>query len=126
MLRCLVLLLASALVGTNLLCAPITKTQGSREKAKKQLQDFGAILSFDLAGGKRSLNSFFERLKLIPITAGLGSVETVAAPSFLFFAKDFNTDDRARCGIAEGTVRLSVGIEDSDDLIADLDQALGA
>lgn len=92
--------------------------------AKKQMKDFGSVIAFDVKGDRSQMIRFLEELKLISVTASLGSTDSLIAPSHLFYAGDLTEDERQTSGISPTTVRLAIGIEHPDDLIADLEQAL--
>jgi cystathionine beta-lyase/cystathionine gamma-synthase len=94
------------------------------ERAHRQMQDFGTIVSFDIAGGTAAGSRFAEALELFAIAASLGSTESLVVPPAMQQPHDLTPAQRAWSGIAAGTVRLSVGVEDADDLIGDLGQAL--
>ena len=90
--------------------------------AKKQMRDFGGMLSFELGGSDPE--RFLKNLKVITPALSLGGVETIiCAPSTTSHEK-ISAEERAELGITDNLLRLSVGIEDPDDLIADIDQAL--
>jgi cystathionine beta-lyase/cystathionine gamma-synthase len=92
--------------------------------ARKQMRDMGTIVSFDLRQGSEAARQFSERLKLFALTASLGSTESlVMAPQLMGF-RDFTPEQARQSGMAAGTVRLSIGLEDIEDLVADIDQAL--
>jgi cystathionine beta-lyase/cystathionine gamma-synthase len=93
--------------------------------ARAQMQDFGTVVTFDLSGGFEEARAFVEALELFAITASLGSVESLVMPPQFMQPRDFNPDQRRASGLSESTVRLSIGAEDAEDLIADLAQALG-
>ncbi|MBN1237650.1 MAG: PLP-dependent transferase [Gammaproteobacteria bacterium] len=92
--------------------------------AKRQMHDFGGVVSFDLAADKARTWAFIDALELFATTASLGSVDSLVAPVQLYLGSDLSKDELGRAGIGESTVRLAVGIEHVDDLIADLTQAL--
>ncbi len=94
--------------------------------ARAQLRDAGAVVSFDLRGGAEAGRRFAEALELFSLTASLGSTESLVLPPQMMQPRDFTAAQLAACGIGAGTVRLSVGLEDIDDLRADLGQALAA
>jgi cystathionine beta-lyase/cystathionine gamma-synthase len=94
------------------------------ELAQKQLEDSGVIVSINLAGGAKAREVFFEKTKIFQFTSSLGGTESLIAPSKIFYSGGLTEEEQERAGILEGTVRLSVGLEHVDDLIADLDQAL--
>ncbi len=92
--------------------------------ARGQMREFGSIVAFDLVGGSDSVRVFADALEFFAITPSLGSVESLMMPPQLLRARGLDAGQMARSGIGEGTVRLSIGIEDTDDLIGDLDSAL--
>lgn len=92
--------------------------------ARRQMQDFGAVVSFDLDGGHREGNRFAECLGLFSIASSLGSTESLVLPPPLLGGQEFDAAERAASAIGPGTVRLSIGIEEEQDLLADLAQAL--
>jgi cystathionine beta-lyase/cystathionine gamma-synthase len=92
--------------------------------AKKQMRDAGTVVSFDLKQGSEAARGFSEKLKLFALTASLGSTESLVMPPQLVGTRDFTPEQARKSGVGPGTIRLSVGLEDVDDLIADIDQAL--
>jgi cystathionine beta-lyase/cystathionine gamma-synthase len=93
--------------------------------AKKQMREAGTVVSFDLRDGSEAARRFSEKLKLFALTASLGSTESLVMPPQLVGSRDFTPEQARQSGIGPGTVRLSIGLEDIGDLIADIDQALG-
>ena len=93
--------------------------------ARAQMREFGSIVSFDLARGAEAVQPFIDSLEFFAVTPSLGSVESLAMPSRLLKVRGLNAELQAACGISDGTIRLSIGIEDTDELIEDLDSALG-
>jgi cystathionine beta-lyase/cystathionine gamma-synthase len=92
--------------------------------AKSQMSGFGAMLSFELDENRRPAGEFLRRLSLIRPAVSLGGVETIiCAPCETSHAK-MSAEERRRIGVSDALLRLSVGIEHPDDLIADLTQAL--
>jgi cystathionine beta-lyase/cystathionine gamma-synthase len=95
--------------------------------ARSQMTDFGSVISFDLRGGAASGRVLAERLQLFSMAASLGATESlVLPPQLLGSNQDLNEELQAVSGVSAGTVRLSIGLEDIDDLLADLKQALEA
>jgi len=92
--------------------------------AKRQMTDFGTVVSFELDGGIQEGNRFAEALEFFSIAASLGSTESLVVPPALLGGQEYTPEQRAVSLIGRGTVRLSIGIEEADDLIADLSQAL--
>ncbi len=92
--------------------------------AKRQMQDFGALVAFELRGGLDAGKRVLERVRVISHAVSLGDVRSLVTHPASTTASTMPADLRLRAGIADGLLRLSVGIEDSADLIADLDRAL--
>lgn len=94
------------------------------EIAKETLDGFGGMLALELAGGGRAADRFLRRLRLITHAPSLGGVDTlVCEPRYTSHAK-MTVAERAQIGIPDGFLRVSIGLEDPDDLIADIEQAL--
>jgi cystathionine beta-lyase/cystathionine gamma-synthase len=93
--------------------------------ARAQMSDFGGLLSFDLHGGAEAARRCAEGLRLFAMTPSLGSTESLVMPRQLLGSRDLDAAQHREAGLAEGTVRLSIGLEDVEDLLADLEQALG-
>lgn len=92
--------------------------------AREQMEGFGAVMSFDLDGDAEQARVLIDALELFATTSSIGSTESLVAPVKLYFAQDLKPAELEVAGISETTVRLSVGLEHPDDLIADLEQAL--
>jgi len=92
--------------------------------ARKQMSDFGGVLSFDLRADKERTWAFIDALELFTTTASLGSTDSLVAPVQLYLGNDLTAEEQARAHIKDSTVRFAVGIEHVDDLIADITQAL--
>jgi cystathionine beta-lyase/cystathionine gamma-synthase len=92
--------------------------------AQKQMHDYGSIIAFDVRGGSEAGSRVSESLKYFAIAASLGSTESLVLPPALQQPRGMTAEQRAWTGIGPGTIRLSVGLEDVDDLIEDLRQAL--
>ena len=107
------------------LAYPGLKSHPQHELAVKQQKGFGSMLSFDL-GTREAAEKFLATIKVFLSAESLGGVESLASHSATTTHAALSEEDRTRLGITEGLVRLSVGIEDKEDLIADLEQALKA
>jgi methionine-gamma-lyase len=94
--------------------------------ARKQMRDAGTVVTFDLRDGAEAARHFSEALELFALTASLGSTESLVMAPQLIGTRDFTPEQARQSGIGPGTVRLSIGLEDVGDLIADIDQALRA
>jgi cystathionine beta-lyase/cystathionine gamma-synthase len=92
--------------------------------AAKQMKDFGSVVTVDLDGGYAECGRFAEQLKFFSIAASVGSTESLVMPPQLLFSGGYTAEQRAASLVGKGTVRLSIGIEDASDLIADLSQSL--
>jgi cystathionine beta-lyase/cystathionine gamma-synthase len=92
--------------------------------AKRQARDFGTVVTFELAGGYGEGGRFAEALRYFSISASVGSSESLVMPPQLLGSSEFTAEQRSASSITHGTVRLSIGLEDSADLIEDLKQAL--
>jgi cystathionine beta-lyase/cystathionine gamma-synthase len=93
--------------------------------ARAQMREFGTIVSFDLARGAEAVRPFIDALEFFAVTPSLGSVESLVMPPQLLKVRGLPAELQAQTGIGEGTVRLSIGIEDTEELIEDLEAALG-
>lgn len=94
------------------------------ELAARQMRGFGGMMSFVYAGDAAATAAMIDRLRLIAIAPSLGGVETLATQPITTTHHDLEPAERQRRGIVDGLVRLSIGLEDARDLIADLAQAL--
>ncbi|MCL2490249.1 MAG: cystathionine gamma-synthase family protein [Propionibacteriaceae bacterium] len=119
--------IATYLQGCDLIEAvnyPGLPTHRHHDVAVKQMKGFGGVLSFALKGGMDAVRIMLPQLQYANRAANLGAVETTYGPARTTSHVECTAEERAALGIPDGLVRLSVGIEDVDDLIADLDQAL--
>ena len=103
---------------------PGLATGRQAEIAARQMRGSGGMLSFVLDEDAASTAAVVDRLRLFSIAASLGGVESLATQPITTTHHGLTPEERARRGIVDGMVRLSVGLEDADDLIADLGQAL--
>jgi cystathionine beta-lyase/cystathionine gamma-synthase len=95
------------------------------QRAKKVLDGYGGMVGLELKGGPKAAERLLKRLKLVLHAPSLAGVESLISEPRLTSHKDLTPSARAALGIPDGFLRLSCGIEDSDDIIADLAQALG-
>lgn len=93
------------------------------ETAKRQMRGFGGMVSFDV-GGADNGRRFVNGLTLCSIATSLGGVETIVQHSASMTHASLSPEERERAGISDGLIRMSVGIEDPDDLIEDISKAL--
>lgn len=92
--------------------------------ASTQLRDFGCVISLDIRGGGLDLRKFVDALSFFKLAASLGCTESLVAPSRLFYGRDFSESECEEVALLDSTVRLSIGLEDVDDIWEDLEQAL--
>jgi methionine-gamma-lyase len=95
------------------------------ELARRQMSGFGAMISFELKGGLEAGRVLMDSVHLATLAVSLGGVETLIEHPASMTHAGMSRQDRLEAGITDGLVRYSVGIEDAEDLIADLEQALG-
>jgi cystathionine gamma-synthase len=105
---------------------PGLETSEHHEVARRQMRGFGGVLSFTLRGGFEAVREILPRLRFAHAAANLGSVETVVGPPATTSHVELTREEREAMGIPESLIRYSVGIEDTEDLITDLRQALDA
>ena len=94
--------------------------------AARQQRGFGAMMSFELAGGVAAVQRFVRHVGTFTLAESLGGVESLVAHPATMTHVDMGPDARARAGISDGLLRLSVGLEHIDDLVAGLDRGLSA
>jgi cystathionine beta-lyase/cystathionine gamma-synthase len=93
--------------------------------ARKQMRGFGGMVTIYLKGGVAESKKMLETVKIFALAESLGGVESLIEHPGIMTHASVPADQRKKLGIADNLVRLSVGIEDADDLIADLDRAIG-
>lgn len=103
---------------------PGLESHEHHDVARRQMRGFGGVLSFMLKGGFDAVRVFLPRLRYAHLAANLGAVETVAGPPATTSHVECTPEEREAMSIPEGLIRYSVGIEETEDLIADLQQAL--
>lgn len=94
------------------------------EIASKQMTGFGGVVSFEIAGDLQTTSDFIDRLQIPYIAPSLGGVESLIEQPALMSFYEKTTEERLALGIKDNLVRFAIGIEDVDDIIADLEQAL--
>ena len=103
---------------------PGLETHPGHEIAKKQMKDFGAMISFELKGGFEACKTLLNNLKLCSLAVSLGDTETLIQHPASMTHSPYTKEEREAAGITDGLVRLSVGLENVEDIIADLEQGL--
>ena len=105
---------------------PGLKSHPQHAIAKSQMEGYSGMMSFELAGGLDAGRNLMNGMKLCSLAESLGAVETMITHPATMTHVDVPVEERHARGLTDGLVRLSVGIEDVDDIIADLDQSLAA
>ena len=103
---------------------PGLETHSGYEIAKKQMKDFGAMISFELKGGFEAGKALLNNLSLCSLAVSLGDTETLIQHPASMTHSPYTKEEREAAGITDGLVRLSVGLENVEDIIADLEQGL--
>lgn len=103
---------------------PLLESHPQYQLALKQMTGGGSIIALEVVGGKQAAFRFLNKLKLIDISNNLGDSKSLICHSATTTHQRLTPEQRAEVGITEGFIRLSVGLEDPNDLLADLTQAL--
>jgi cystathionine beta-lyase/cystathionine gamma-synthase len=94
--------------------------------ARAQMSEFGAVVSFSLRGGAAAGMRFTDALRLFAMAASLGATDSLVLPPQMLASRGLSEQQQRIAGVGPGTVRLSIGLEDIDDLLEDIAQALAA
>jgi methionine-gamma-lyase len=103
---------------------PGLDTHAGHQVAREQMSDFGGMLSFTLKGGFAAAEKLINNLQLPTLVGSLGNVDTLIAHPASMSHSGMSAETRRKMGVSDGLVRFSVGIENVQDILADLDQAL--
>ena len=103
---------------------PGLKSHPGHKIAKQQMKGFGGMVSFEIKGGKAAVDRFLKRMKIFALAESLGGVASLAEHPGTMSHASMDKDHREKVGITDELIRLSVGLENVDDLIEDLEQAL--
>jgi cystathionine beta-lyase/cystathionine gamma-synthase len=103
---------------------PGLPTHPQHDLARRQMRRFGTVLSFELTGGREAVGALLDRVEIAQVATSLGGPETLVCHPATSTHVGLGPEDRAATGVTPGLVRLSVGLEDVEDLLADLDRAL--
>jgi len=103
---------------------PGLKSHPDHALARRQMSGFGAMMAFDHKGGLAGAKRFCDRIRIFLLAASLGGTESLAVLPLYTSHYKMSAAELKAAGVSPGTVRLSIGVEDADDLIADLKQAL--
>lgn len=96
----------------------------NHEIARRQMKDFGGMLSFEMTGGIEKINPFLKKLRYFTLAESLGGIESLVGHPASMTHASIPAEERVKSGVTDTLIRLSVGIEDVEDLIADLQNAL--
>ncbi|MGM9510097.1 trans-sulfuration enzyme family protein [Larkinella sp. GY13] len=103
---------------------PFLPSHPQYELAKRQMEAGGAIVTFEVEGGFERVKALFESLKIASLSSNLGDTRTIVTNPFTTTHSKLKPDEKAALGITEGLIRVSVGLEDADDLVEDFEQAV--
>ena len=103
---------------------PFLKSHPQYEIAKKQMKAGGCVVAFEVKGGLKAGQKFFDSIKLLSLSANLGDSRSIVTHPASTTHSKLSTEERAETGITDGMVRVSVGLEHIDDVIDDIEQAL--
>jgi len=105
---------------------PGLRSHPQHELGKNQMKGFGGMVSFEVKGGSESVTQFLGSLRICQLAVSLGGIESLICPPALTTHRRLTKSERFRAGIKDNLIRLSLGIENAQDLIGDLDQALNS
>ena len=103
---------------------PFLKSHPQHEIAKKQMKAGGCVVAFEVKGGLDAGRQFFDNIELLSLSANLGDSRSIVTHPASTTHSKLTTEERLAVGISDGMVRISVGLEHIDDIIADIEQAL--
>ena len=101
-------------------------TQTDKEVIKRQFKSYGAMIAFDIVGGEKEAFQFLDNLKLIKLAVSLGGTESLAEHPQTMTHADVDFEDKKAMNITEKLIRLSIGVENYNDIISDIEQALNS
>ena len=103
---------------------PGLSSHPQHELAKRQMRQFGTVLAFELAGGQPAVEAFLAKVKLLRVATSLGGPETLVCHPATTTHASLTAEEAAAQGVTPGLIRMSVGLEDADELVADVLRAL--
>ena len=110
--------------GVSAVHYPGLASHPQHELARRQMRQFGTVLAFEHAGGRDGVSTLFDGLELARCATSLGGPETLVCHPMTTTHASLSPDDQAATGVTDGLVRVSIGLEDADDLIADFERSL--
>lgn len=105
---------------------PFLKSHPQYELAKKQMKAGGCVVAFEVNGGQEAGRKFFNAIKTLSLSANLGDTRSIITHPASTTHSKLSQEDRLSCGITDGMVRISVGLEHVDDIVQDIRQALNS
>ncbi len=105
---------------------PFLKSHPQYELAKKQMKAGGCVVAFEVHGGQEAGRKFFNAIKTLSLSANLGDTRSIITHPASTTHSKLSQEDRLSCGITDGMVRISVGLEHVDDIVQDIRQALNS
>jgi O-succinylhomoserine sulfhydrylase len=111
--------------GVNWVKYPFLESHPQFDLAKRQMRGGGTVVTFELDGGKERAFEVLDKLQVIDISNNLGDAKSLITHPATTTHRAMGPEGRAAIGLGDGVVRISVGLEGTEDLIADLDRALG-
>ena len=111
--------------GVNWVKYPFLESHPQFDLAKRQMRGGGTVVTFELDGGKDRAFEVLDKLQVIDISNNLGDAKSLITHPATTTHRAMGPEGRAAIGLGDGVVRVSVGLEGTEDLIADLDRALG-
>jgi cystathionine beta-lyase/cystathionine gamma-synthase len=103
---------------------PMLESHPQHELARRQMRGGGGVLSFEIEGGLDGAKRFVDALQMVHVAPSLGSIESLVSIPRLSSHAMLSPEERERAGIADGLIRLAIGVEPAEDIVADLRQAL--
>ena len=110
--------------GVSRVYYPGLESHPQHQLAKRQMNGHGGMVVFDLDGGFETARNFAGRLKLARLAVSLGGTQTLAVHAASMIHAHLSAAERAAAGVSDNLIRVSVGLEDVEDIIADVDEAL--
>jgi cystathionine beta-lyase/cystathionine gamma-synthase len=111
--------------GVSTVHYPGLASHPQHDLAKRQMRQFGTVLAFELADGLDAARRFIDGVALARPATSLGGPETLVCHPMTTTHASLTPDEQEDCGVTDGLIRMTVGLEDPDDLVADLTRALG-
>jgi cystathionine beta-lyase/cystathionine gamma-synthase len=108
----------------NAVYYPGLESHPQHQLARRQMQQFGTVLAFELKGGAEAVDALFQKVRVLRVATSLGGPETLVCHPATTTHASLTPEEAAEQGVTPGLIRMSVGLEDTADLVADLTAAL--